>query len=480
MSSLTALRSVVRRARRRLSGSPWDGLQTGAGRDLAVALCGGGDDPGLVVPALRGLESQAISNRRDLLTGLLRTHPKPHHANRLLAEDEMARGSSELVSFPVNVWMDLSNVCTVQCRFCKYVHKHHVPEHLTLDHIQSIEWLKYVSLLNLSAGTAESIANPRFVEIFEWMRAAHPHLHLTLLSNGKTLDERILRALRDNLDALHVSMNAGNPEDYERVIKDGSWERFSRNLAAMKQIFAGSARPKVTASFVLMRWNLDRALQYLEFAHDHGAHLVLFHHYYTPYIRDLHQGSTAVLTEKFPREESLYYDRERADAMFDRIEERARELGVEVIVPPRFREPASSHIYFGVRTAGEPPPDCAYPWTNLYLLWGFKSRREEVTICCGLASDLGVFFDRDEIASESGLRAIWNAPTLQAYRRTVNGNTVNPICAKCRTIDRFDPDAEYPHQAEFFEYTGLPTPGHHSRRALPVVDRAEASVSGAR
>lgn len=468
MDPMETVRAVLGRARRRVLGGPERVLREPAAREVAASLLALGDRPEDAIPLLRELDQQGeAADARKILIHLLERHPRPHNANRLLANDEMARGSTELVSLPVNVWMDLSNVCTVQCRFCKYVHKHHTPEHLSLEHVQSIEWLKYVSLLNMSAGTAESIANPDFVRIFTWIRETYPHLHMTLLSNGKTLDEKILRALRGNLDQLHVSMNAGNEEDYERVIKDGSWKRFSRNLATMKELFRGAGRPHVTGSFVMMRWNVDRAVQYLEFAHEHGADEVLFHHYYVPYIRDLHEGNPSVLGEKFPKEQSLYFEPERSDEVFAKVVERARELGVTVRVPPPFSE-GRRHILFGVRSHDAPPEDCAYPWTNLYLLWGFKSRREEVTICCGMASDLGVFFDRDEIATLDGLRRVWNAATLQAYRRTVNGSQTNPICQKCRTVDRFDPASEYPHQAEFFEYCDLPVPEHHRRRPEPL------------
>jgi len=463
MASVDALKSLLAPLRRRIAQAPLRRLEHELSREIAATLVAEGDDPYVLIELLLDLERHGSEpDRRKTLIHLLHNHPAPHRVNHLLARDEMARGSAELASYPVNVWLDLSNVCTVQCRFCKYVHKHHAPEHLSLEHVQSIEWLKYTSLLNLSAGTAESIANPRFIEIFQWLRDTYPHLHITLLSNGKTLNEKIVRALAGNLDQLHVSMNAGNREDYDRMIEDGSWERFAGNMKTMRDIFRDHGRPRVTASFVMMRWNLDRAEQYLEFARNHGADQVLFHHYYVPYIRDLHDGNPGVLGRKMPQDESLYFDRDRSDEVFARVRRRADEMGIDVVVPVPFQK-KDTPIYFGVRSQDGGPADCSYPWTNLYLLWGFKSRREEVTICCGLASDLGVFFERDEVKDLGGLKKIWNHPTLQAYRRTVNGSRINPICRKCREIDRFDPNAEYPHQAEFFEFNDLPIPRHHSR-----------------
>lgn len=88
----------------------------------------------------------------------------------------------------------------------------------------------------------------------------------------------------------------------------------------------------------------------------------------------------------------------------------------------------------------------------MFMLWGFKSKREEILMCCGLANDLGVYFKWEEMFTKTGFIQTWNSPTMQAYRRTVNGSKVNPICALCRKLDRFAPGSIYPDQRKFFEF----------------------------
>jgi hypothetical protein len=145
--------------------------------------------------------------------------------------------------------------------------------------------------------------------------------------------------------------------------------------------------------------------------------------------------------------------------MFAQVEERARQLGVEVQLPVPFSQ-NEFHMAYAMRLSGDPPSACPAPWQSMFLLWGFKSMREEVTICCGLASDIGVFFDRDKIAGRAGLMEVWNSPILQAYRRTCNSKKKNPICALCRKLDRFDPEATYPDQRLFFTFNKLDIPPH--------------------
>jgi MoaA/NifB/PqqE/SkfB family radical SAM enzyme len=451
------MQATLRRVLDRVAGT---GLRHSVYRELGAELEGLGDDRKALAPLLSELDREGpLLDRYQILTRLLDRHPRPARVNFALCMEEYRRGIDELRSYPPYVFLDISSICSVECRFCKYTHKHLPKEIVTLDEVRAIEWMKYVRLLNLTSGTAEALTNPQFIDIFDYLRGSFPDLHISFLTNGRTLKEKVLRALAGRLDALHVSMNASSESDYDRIIANGSWKDFDASMSRMKEIFRGHARPKLTASFVMMRWNLERQLANLDYAVDKGATQVLFHHFYPHYIRDLHQGDEAVLREKFGVDDSLYFEKERADAVIQALRERGAALGVEVITPPAFAEP-SPHIHFGVRSGARPPQDCIDPWTKMYLLWGFKSRREEVAICCGLATDIGVYFERDAVASREGLLALRNHPTLRAYRRTVNGGETNPICRLCRKIDRFDPRAVYPDQRSFFEFNQLPIPPH--------------------
>lgn len=426
--------------------------------ELLSSLTGCGDDVQLLKDILSNMDEK-FYDKIDLLQYLLETHPNPHWVNYLLSQEEFAKGREIVHSFPTNIWLDLASICNIECRFCKYTSNLLPKSFVSLQQVEAIEWLKFVRLLNLSAGTGESLTNPEFIKIFHYIRATYPHLHITFLTNGKALSEEICYTLRDQLDQFHISMNASNAEDYEEIIHKGSWELFLKNLKQMKRILKNCSRPKISASFVMMRWNIERAVEYLEFAADHGASLVLFHHYYTPHIRDYHKSDHKVLERKFPVNQSLYFFKELSDRVFDRVQKRASELNVEVQVPVPFAA-GKYWINFGARSQRETPFICNAPWMNMYLLWGIKSKREEITMCCGLAADIGVFFERDQIATREGLHKVWNSPVLQAYRRTVNGPSINPICELCRITDRFDPKATYPDQREFFKFVQLPCPEH--------------------
>ena len=108
-----------------------------------------------------------LLSRYDALVDLLDSHSAPHWANYLLVMEEYKGSIDEVRSYPCYVWMDISSICSVECRFCKYTHEHLPRKSVSLEKVQAIEWLKYVRLLNLTAGTAEAITNPQFIDIFD-------------------------------------------------------------------------------------------------------------------------------------------------------------------------------------------------------------------------------------------------------------------------------------------------------------------------
>lgn len=404
-----------------------------------------------------------FSSEIEVLSYLLDNYETPHNVNACLACKEADAGVLTVKSYPSVVNMDLTSFCNVECRFCKYTNKLGLPHSVvTLEQVKAIKWLKYVRILNYSAGTGETLLNPEFVEICKYIRTTYPHLFINFLSNGKALSGSLLKEIKGMVNQIHVSMNASNEEDYNNVIKNGNWKSFSENMKSLSEFAKESPGTLISASFVMMRWNIDRALDNLEFAYNIGARHVDFFHYFTPHIADYNHNDESVLKEKFPPEQSLYFEKEKSDAMFAKVQKRVDELKISVQIPVPFSL-ENQYINYGIRSRTQPSPKCIQPWFQLFLLWGIKSKREEATLCCGLASDIGAYFDRDEIATCVGLKAFWNSPVFVGYRRSVNGDNINPVCKACRVTDRFNPDYKLVDQSLFFKHQGLPVPEHFTK-----------------
>ncbi|MBF0565442.1 MAG: radical SAM protein [Nitrospirae bacterium] len=490
-----------------LTGTTVEGPQSGLRHPVYVKLLGElwqkGDDDAWLAGEFRRLEEDGrFLDRYATLTHLLEIHPYPHHVNALLCTWEMENSIETVRSFPINLGMDITNMCNVRCRFCKYTDGLFPADTVTLAYVRRIEWFRYLSGFGFGGGTAESLVNPGFVDIFNYIREGFPHLYINIFTNGVALTPEVLHVLAGRLDHLHVSMNASNEEDYGRVVARGNWKRFSANMKSMAEILRGHSRPVVTSSFVMIRSNVQRAVEFVEFAHAHGASRVTLNHYLSGINERYYGAETATMEEKLKKTDSLYYDRERANEYFAMALERGRELGIEVDVPVPFpsrkayeapqahkesqispapqesraskahreqelqahREAPLSWITFANRSVSPPPAVCFAPWSHMFLRWGIRSVRPEVWFCCGSAVDTGIYYDKDEALSASGLLRIRNHPSLRAFRRTVNPPVVNPVCAHCRRVDRFDPDDDFPpDQGAFYDFNCLPMPDHLQR-----------------
>ncbi|KJU83757.1 Fe-S oxidoreductase [Candidatus Magnetobacterium bavaricum] len=430
-------------------------------RGLFTELWNMGDDEGIVKGLLAEMETKGVVlDRYHALIQLLQSHPAPHHVNTLLCSEEIREGIDEVKSFPTDVYLDISSVCNIRCRFCKCKAGMFPVEMVTLKQVQEIDWFKYIKVFAFYGGTAESLTNPEFLDIFNYVHDRYPHLHSILYTNGVGLNRKILTALAGKITNLHVSMNASNKKDYDTVIKNGNWKLFSDNMTAMAEIMKDRDKPFISASFVMMRWNLDSALECLEFARAAGASLVGLNHYVSGHTLKYHKDNSVVLNEKFSKENSLYYDKERSDRVFEKVRKRAEALGIQLVSPLPFNR-EDYFIDYSVRTLSRPSEICGNPWTHMYLRWGNISRKKEVWFCCAMAMDMGAFYDTNEILKAEGLMKVRNSSILRAYRKTVNGTNINPICTYCRHQDRFDPDSVYPpDQREFFEFNNMPVPQH--------------------
>jgi MoaA/NifB/PqqE/SkfB family radical SAM enzyme len=441
-------------------------LKNSVYRELLQELWQRGDDGVWLADELLRLENDGkLLDRYAALKHLLGAAPNPNHINALLCQWEIDRGMDTLSSFPLEMGLALTNRCNIRCRFCKYREGLLPQDFLTLGDIKRIEWFKYLSGFALNSSTAEPLVNPEFIPIFNYIREGFPHLNLSMFTNAVGLSEAVVHALAGRLDYLHISMNASNEADYNRVIERGSWRRFSSNMKTMARILKRHRRPLINASFVMIRSNIERAVEFVEYAAAHGAYRVALNHYIYGFNESCYgyDASEKPNPEKLDKTESLYYDKPRSDEFFSRALERGRQLGIEVDIPLPFSSP-EKWINFTNRSAVSPPEKCLAPWTFMALRWGDLSLRPEVWICCGSALDTGIYYDRKEAFSADGLLRIRNCPELRAFRRTVNPPTVNPVCANCRSVDRFEPGTDYPpDQRGFYEYNGLPLPEHLRR-----------------
>ena len=134
-------------------------------------------------------------------------------------------------------------------------------------------------------------------------------------------------------------------------------------------------------------------------------------------------------------ENSIYYEKRRADDWLEKAAVRARNWGCKVFRPLPFAAESAQHPVRRPRAVS--PPPCCDPWKTCYLTVDEEGRRQMIFCCSGFY--YGVKYDKGDLTEEN-FRKAWNHPAARYFRRTVNKTGANPICAYCQSVDRFDPE----------------------------------------
>jgi radical SAM protein with 4Fe4S-binding SPASM domain len=201
-----------------------------------------------------------------------------------------------------------------------------------------------------------------------------------------------------------------------------------RQIASLKRE-AGSPYPAIHVVFVAMKRNIEQLPAMVSFAADLGADNLTVQY--------------MVVHGEEVRAESLFYHQELANRMLEAAEARAREVGLNVTFPARFRGPhppspspraergRSAIARESGNTRGEVPASdsstatCTDPWQVAFVRWN-----GQVHPCCYAPSSVVM-----GSLAERSFWEIWNGPAYRDLRRRVN--TANPpdYCRSC-TVGR--------------------------------------------
>ncbi len=411
-------------------------------------------------------------------------------ANARLVMWEAQLGTAEAASFPYTVAFPLTDVCNARCAFCAYIPERVIGRSTGIREFEQLDWLKFVSSLNLNCGLGEPLMHPDFAPILAFLRKIAPHLRMSLISNASKLTPANVDAMVGYLSYLKASINATRKDTYERTMKI-SWDATMDGLKRLRDRKAelGSILPRVRLSFVLHRENLEEILEAPALAREVGAQsLNLFN------MVPVQQRWSDRYNRLMTSDDVIEADYERAQPIMRQFKEECARQGVSIFgaVPlvddvaddteadgladlplaerkqlmrgailkrslndfASLSEGEMSELH-GVSAAAEGhaetvatstgfvrqvavgfEPTCIDPWKNLRV-----GIRNEVTPCCMFFGGLPAF----DWNYATGRRfhhpgGMWNSPPMQALRRGMNRPPEEmPFCTGCRTSHKQDP-----------------------------------------
>jgi radical SAM protein with 4Fe4S-binding SPASM domain len=268
--------------------------------------------------------------------------------------------------------------------------------------------------------------------LFDTVESIEPNKTTVMFSsNGLLLTaERCDEIISRGVGYINFSLDAARAETYDRI-RHSDFERVVdslKRLASMKRT-RETLFPKFCLSMVIMKENIQEAVEFVELADRVGAQYVEFmklgalqdHQYYQTTYKDFLFDYREQMLEESP---------EVHDEWMHKAYRRAEALGLTFRYEGCLSEEANMYLAdrphdFSPRACGVDWPEtmpilCEKPWTGSLVLMNGN-----VLFCCNMPSQvLGNL-------KEQGFDEVWNGQRAQAIRKIMLEDPLPMICKDC-------------------------------------------------
>lgn len=169
--------------------------------------------------------------------------------------------SQNLAMSPVNIQLELTEACNLQCRFC-YNSQQPI---MGAKHYEIIDRLLKENVMEIVLTGGEPMLHPEFLEILE--RCTKEFIKVQIQTNGTYITPVLAKRFEAlGVHSVNISLHgAANTNDYLTKIK-GSYQKA---LDGMKAIL--STQVILVSNFVLTNKNIDEFPAHVDFLHNLGV-----------------------------------------------------------------------------------------------------------------------------------------------------------------------------------------------------------------
>lgn len=328
------------------------------------------------------------------------------------------------MKYPKQVGINMASKCNVGCKYCCYDGEIMERKFTTLDAIKKMDWLKKIKRIVLFAGLGESLVNPEFIEIVDYLYGIHPE-NLSFFTNGFALTDKVSREISGKISSINISIPAATEEYGKFVCKPLVIDTIRNNLMRFKELDKNTS---LTLSMVLVAETISDLPNLVKLANDLKVRTINCCHY--------------VANGMLPKTSSLFYHKDLAKSYYDEANKLSEKFGIQLNLPPLTRVAR--------------PRKCVEPFKIAYLTVDEYGNDIFQWCCAGIRWGLG--YDRNNLSKKNFL-ALWNHPLLEWIRKTVNTEEGNILCNYCRNEDRFDPQYSEKISKEFVDKLNELVPG---------------------
>ena len=209
---------------------------------------------------------------------------KSNYNNRLIPRNSI-EFSTVQKSFPKMVCLGPDWECNVNCVMCRAEICRLNDDDLEKfnDRIDKIYMpiLKDAEVLTLST-TGDPFASRSTKLLMKTAANRYPNLKFSLITNGILCDEHNCRetGILNRMSNVMVSVHGSNEETYDKVVKNGNFQKVSENIKWLSKLKAEHKIQGLYLAFVVSAKNYDDIPKFIEFAKQNNA-IALFWGCYT-------------------------------------------------------------------------------------------------------------------------------------------------------------------------------------------------------
>ena len=315
-------------------------------------------------------------------------------------------------SRPLNLGLDISDVCNINCIFC--VAQSGRKKKSDPEAFRAPEWIEHFEpvlpfVRQAIFSSYEAILNPHLEFFIEYLHRFYTPFQL--FSNGLALEPELSAyLLRKGMASLWCSFHGAREKTYQSIMKGSNYDQVLKNLLAIKQYARKNDIPfALTLVYCAMRRTLPELPEFVDLARRVGASAI--------------QVNYLLVTRQDPilERESVFFHQDLYDYYVLKAKLKGAKLGIAVNHQPLFSDAAQAVA-----------APCYRPWEHLNI-----NKQGKVQICCGGSPVLGNMF-------EQGFSTLWNSPAVSEFRARVNSDDPPAACRNC-TRGREDPKSILSH-----------------------------------
>lgn len=358
----------------------------------------------------------------------------------------------------LRVKLDMVNKCQLRCIMCHFAHPDFVESDMEMDRplLEKVasELFPRAHDVVLSSSAEPLMAKelPRALELCREYEV--PFFHFS--TNAMSLTEKIMEKIVDvQMPVLTVSVDGATQATFEKIRHPAKWDKFLSKFALVDRVKQrlGSEYPKLSATCVLMRSNIDEAADFIRLFANYGVSDVNFVHMgvlggmgldgeslsrYPRLSNERIAEAQAVAKElgiglmaPLPFPESMY-EQQLADDVASSEEGGGQAIvgsagGLDVTA---FLEHKNREFNLAVTPRERHQRMCYFPWYYIHV------NPDGTVFPCGHWFEFTTFGDFKTQSFEE----IWTGPKFTELRRQIRSLELRPVCANCTISGMGRPD----------------------------------------